>query len=609
MLAWIANSKLEQGAKPLKIASFGGLAKPKGDFSGFFDKFPIPHPSSFFPSLPLSMRTQTIQSIEPTFSLSLSFGRLLKRTFDIVISGLGLLILSPLFGFIAILIKRDSPGPIFYRGPRLGLGGRPFGILKFRTMREESASYEGPKVTAEGDQRITSLGKWLRDSKINELPQLWNVFVGEMSLVGPRPEDPSLIESWTPEVRTEVLSVRPGITSPASVLFRDEEKMLNADSIMDTYLGEILPSKLRLDQLYVRHHSFLADLDVLFWTFLVVLVPTLRDHKPPEDILFWGPISRFGRRYLSWFLIDTLTTFIAFGIVGVIERLAVSPLDVGLLPSVLIALTYSILFSSIAALLGIQRTAWTSASASEIAELIFPVLLALIASWALNAWLDFLLPSSIIIDASVLAFLGYIITRYRNRIFIAIFSRLTSLRRGNLLARERVLIVGAGETGQFASWRLSHTRGISGYLVVGFVDDDLFSQGSRLNGAPVLGKSEQISALVEKHDIGLIIFAIHNISPVERRAILNNCRKTKAGVVTWPDTLGLLRLAPGQGNARPAVDLQRTLNSPQQGDMLMQWLDVLEADLSAGDFHQVMEDLGALRAAIQKNDLNEVKEA
>lgn len=220
--------------------------------------------------------------------------------------------LAPIFGLLAIAIKRDSTGPVFYRGPRLGMGGKPFGILKFRTMREEAASYQGPRVTAEGDPRITPLGKWLRDTKFNELPQLWNVFVGEMSLVGPRPEDPELAEGWPREVRAEVLSVRPGITSPASVLFRDEEKMLSGQLLMETYLGDITPSKLRLDQLYVRHRSFLLDLDVLLWTFLVVLVPSLRDKKPPEEYLFWGPISRLGRKYVNWFIMDTFTTLAAF---------------------------------------------------------------------------------------------------------------------------------------------------------------------------------------------------------------------------------------------------------------------------------------------------------
>lgn len=228
----------------------------------------------------------------------------LKRLLDITASALGLLCLSPLFLYLAWLIKRDSPGPVFYRGLRYGKGGRTFRILKFRTMYEREDSYRGPRVTARGDARITLLGKRLRDTKLNELPQLWNVLVGDMSLVGPRPEDATLAKSWPREVRDEVLSVRPGVTSPASVLYRNEESLLGGEQLMDTYLKSILPSKLRLDQLYVRNRSFLLDLDVLFWTFLVLL-PRIGDSAPPEERLFLGPLTRLTRRYLNWFLIDT----------------------------------------------------------------------------------------------------------------------------------------------------------------------------------------------------------------------------------------------------------------------------------------------------------------
>ncbi len=155
------------------------------------------------------MTTQTIKStgskadeLTSHSSLRAWMGKAVKRAFDIVLSGPSLLILSPIFLFITILIKRDSPGPVIFRGVRLGWGNKPFSILKFRTMREEAASYAGPSLTAEDDPRITSLGNpptgagWLRDTKLNELPQLWNVLVGEMSLVGPRLEEPSLAQTW-----------------------------------------------------------------------------------------------------------------------------------------------------------------------------------------------------------------------------------------------------------------------------------------------------------------------------------------------------------------------------------------------------------------------------
>ncbi len=141
------------------------------------------------------MATQTIKSTgskadAPTshFSLRTWRSKVGKRAFDIVLSGLGLLILSPIFLLITILIKRDSRGPVFYRGMRLGRGDKPFSNLKFRSMRDEAASYAGPPLSAEDDPRITPLGKWLRDTKLNGQPQLWNVLVGEMSLVGRVPK-------------------------------------------------------------------------------------------------------------------------------------------------------------------------------------------------------------------------------------------------------------------------------------------------------------------------------------------------------------------------------------------------------------------------------------
>jgi lipopolysaccharide/colanic/teichoic acid biosynthesis glycosyltransferase len=522
----------------------------------------------------------------------------LKRAFDIFASALGLLFLSPLFGLLAIAIKRDSPGPVFYRGPRLGLGGKPFGILKFRTMREEAASYDGPRVTAEGDLRITPLGKWLRDTKLNELPQLWNVLVGEMSLVGPRPEDPELAESWPRELREEVLSVRPGITSPASVLFRDEEKLLSGRLLMETYLGDITPSKLRLDQLYVRHRNFLLDLDVLMWTLLVVLIPSLREKQPPEQYLFWGPISRLGRRYVNWFLLDTLTTLAAFGMAGVLLRLLIGPLDVGLLPALVIVVGFSVLFSAIAAAAGVQNISWANASASEALDLLPPVILSYLTALGVNIWLA-LLPNHILVIAALLAFGGYVVTRYRSRLLTGIISRWVGWRGSSLGLRERVLVMGAGETGQFAAWRLSRGQALAQFQVVGFVDDDMFRQGARLNGFSVLGLRRDIPELVRKHDIGLIVFAIHKISRGERREILKACRATGARVVTWPDMPDMLRTQPRTSSTGGGLGEGKPM---QAGDDLLQWLDTLEEDLNQGDYCSALEQIHSLRVSLQSKN-------
>ncbi len=222
---------------------------------------------------------------------SITLAAPVKRAFDIVISLLALICLAPLLALIAVAVTHDSPGPAIYRGPRVGLGGRVFQILKFRTMYDAASSYSGPRVTAHDDPRVTPLGRWLRSTKLNELPQFWNVLRGDMSLVGPRPEDPSLAAEWPADARGRILSVRPGITSPASVLYHNEEALLCSNDLFRKYAQEVGPDKLRLDELYVRYLSFCLDMDTLLWTALIML-PRVRSFEPPESLLLVGPFTR-----------------------------------------------------------------------------------------------------------------------------------------------------------------------------------------------------------------------------------------------------------------------------------------------------------------------------
>src|SRR3990172_13416412 len=286
-----------------------------------------------------------------------------KRLFDVFVSVLGLILLSPVFGLLSFLIKRESPGPVLYRGPRIGYGGLPFGIFKFPTMRECPESYYGPRVTAKDDERITPLGKWLRDTKLNELPQLWNVLVGEMSLVGPRPEDPEIAAAWPEEARREILSVRPGITSPATVLYHDEENLLSSEDVMETYMQSILPDKLRLDRLYVRNHSFLSDLDILFWT-AVALLPRLAGERIPGGSLFAGPLYRGMRRHVSWFLIDLAVSLVAVISAGVLWRM-VEPINWGIPHLAWLAFALALLFGTVNTLAGLKQVIWSRATPED----------------------------------------------------------------------------------------------------------------------------------------------------------------------------------------------------------------------------------------------------
>lgn len=189
-----------------------------------------------------------------------------KRLFDIAASLTCLLVLSPLLLAIAIAVKIDSPGPALYVQERVGRKGKLFRLLKFRTMRV-GADKAGPLVTKEGDSRITRVGHWLRNSKLDELPQLFNVLRGDMSLVGPRPEVPRYVEVWPDDARSEILAVRPGITDPASVEYFDEAALLrNCADVEQAYLTTILPRKLEIYRQYVRDRSFVGDIAILMQT-------------------------------------------------------------------------------------------------------------------------------------------------------------------------------------------------------------------------------------------------------------------------------------------------------------------------------------------------------
>ena len=194
----------------------------------------------------------------------------MKRLFDIVASGCGLIVLSPVFLILAIWIKLDSPGPVFYRQVRVGRGNKDFRIFKFRSMRV--GSDKGSLVTIGGhDPRITRSGYFIRKFKLDEFPQLINVFVGDMSLVGPRPEVRHYVDYWTPE-QLHVLDVRPGITDPASIKFRNENELMEqAEDPEKYYIEVIMQEKIKLYLEYVQHHSFLGDIGLIFKTFGVIV--------------------------------------------------------------------------------------------------------------------------------------------------------------------------------------------------------------------------------------------------------------------------------------------------------------------------------------------------
>lgn len=189
-----------------------------------------------------------------------------KRLFDWLASGLGLMLLAPLLVVLAVWIKLDSPGPVFFRQERVGLAGKLFRIHKFRTMVTD-AERRGLQITVGADARVTRVGQWLRKYKLDELPQLLDVWLGHMSLVGPRPEVPRYVSCYPADVRDVVLSVRPGITDRASIEFKDENEILGrAADPSEAYIHEILPIKQGYYLEYVRNQSLLGDVRLIFRT-------------------------------------------------------------------------------------------------------------------------------------------------------------------------------------------------------------------------------------------------------------------------------------------------------------------------------------------------------
>jgi lipopolysaccharide/colanic/teichoic acid biosynthesis glycosyltransferase len=206
-----------------------------------------------------------------------------KRLFDFLFSLVGVVVLSPVMAVLACLVKLTSAGPVLYRGVRAGRGGRPFRIMKFRTMVVDAEKRGGPS-TSDDDPRVTRIGTFMRRYKLDELPQLFSVVIGEMSLVGPRPEVLSEVAEYTEEQR-EVLELRPGITDWASLWNVDEGAVLaGADDPHQVYKERIQPTKLALQLKYYREHSLLTDLRIILYT----VIRIVRKGWMPSELVPYG---------------------------------------------------------------------------------------------------------------------------------------------------------------------------------------------------------------------------------------------------------------------------------------------------------------------------------
>ncbi|MCJ7696032.1 MAG: sugar transferase [Anaerolineaceae bacterium] len=464
-----------------------------------------------------------------------------KRLFDVVSSALALLILSPFFVIISIAIKRDSPGPVYFRGDRMGKSGKPFKMLKFRTMYETLTSYAGSSITGNGDERVTPFGHWLRKTKVNELPQLINVLKGQMSIVGPRPEDIKIASGWPEAMRDQILSVRPGITSAASIIYRDEERLLNQATLLDDYLKKILPDKLRLDQLYVETQSFWTDLDLIFTT-LIIFLPSLRNNvEVTERTMFSGPFFSIFSRVFRWFLIDVLVTVFSVGLAGVVWRIS-TVINLGVLTFIVVALIIAIFISLFNALMGLHKVNWQSASPTYVLDMGLSVFLTFLIIWLANRyWLtEPWIPFSMFWLMAIMVYISLVAIRFRERLLTGLANRWLIMRGEGVILGERILVIGAGELGELAIFLLQRSKFANLFGVVGIVDDDPRKQGMRVLGYKVLGATQDIHSLVDKYKIGLVIFAIAELKAKDRERILKMCRSCNVRTVVIPDLVKVL---------------------------------------------------------------------
>lgn len=418
-----------------------------------------------------------------------------KRLYDLFFSCAGLLVLSPVFLVIAGLIKLADGGPIFFRQIRVGLGGRSFKIYKFRTM-VPGAEQVGPSITKQGDARITRIGQLLRRTKLDELPQLWNVLQGEMSLVGPRPEVPRYVEGYTPEQR-EILRYKPGITDLATLRFRDEEALLaNTGSPEAFYLQHCIPRKIKLNQEYAARANLLSDT----WIIVRTLCPYW------VGVLVTYGILLAGSFWLSYQIIYDFDT-----------------------PPAAARQFLSTLGAVVAVQLGCLS--WRKQCTGLLSYFSFPELrqvavalaFAAVALLGVKAGFDFGPARNVILLDALLSFfllsgLRVLLRRWRE----------SSGEEDEELSNPpaRVGIIGAGSTGAHLVVQLLDKKN-SGRRVVAFFDDDSSKWQKRIHEVPVVGMPECLldEGWVDKLDE--VVIAMPSAPSDRIRQIAQLLRKTR----------------------------------------------------------------------------------
>ncbi|MFZ1745438.1 MAG: polysaccharide biosynthesis protein [Nitrospirales bacterium] len=430
-----------------------------------------------------------------------------KRVVDTLGAFLGLVVCTPLFVVLAILIKMDSRGPVLFRQVRVGRGFRPFCLYKFRTMASD-ASKKGGELTIGEDPRVTRIGRFLRQLKLDELPQLFNVLIGDMSLVGPRPEVAYYVEKFKEDYH-DVLTVRPGLTDLASLKYIDEQGMLGkVEKPEDEYTNTILPEKIRLAKLYIEHASLAFDLAVIAQTLLqllglrsVILKVTDRDNHDEVAFLEGSVIFQLITKYRRPIIITldlaliVLAYYLAFWLRfdGHIPENS-SQLLLKTLPGLLVIRGIAFM------IFRLNEGLWRYISIWDLKKITGGVLAGTIVFYGLVKWGYGLTgyPRSIFIIDSILL-VGFLCGI---RLAVRIFRERKVLRK-----TKRVLIIGAGDAGENIV-REMQSHSTSSYTPIGFVDDDVSKVSKRIHGVKVLGTRQDLSRILHTHKPEEVLVAL-----------------------------------------------------------------------------------------------------
>ncbi len=449
-----------------------------------------------------------------------------KRLLDLALALPGLVLCLPLFVVLAIAIKLDSRGPVFYTQVRVGRQGRPFRLYKFRSML--AGSDAGAAITANTDARVTRVGRVIRLLRIDELPQLLNVIKGDMSLVGPRPEAPSVVERYSEEQR-EILEARPGITGPTQLAWIDESDAFPPGTDpTDYYVRYVLPLKLESDLRYVRTRTLARDAGYLVLTPLRLAQLALA--RPG-----FGRVLKLGRLLTdvgAVILGTVLASYARFD--GHIPLSFLGPLVAGL---PLTAGAYAAAFVGLKTYRGI----WRFAGVEDVWQLVKACALGGVISAAALRLVAIEYPRTVIVLSPVLIMLLMAGARLAWRTAVTALGSRRWAARGR-----RVVIVGAGRTGEGVVRDILNSPGL-GYVVVGFVDDDPDLRGSMLHNLPVLGTTDQLPELARQHRLDEAIISIPRLSLRELRRIGEACARAGLEFKTVPSIAQLVR---GEGRLR-----------------------------------------------------------